>query len=126
MVNFPNGKHRVEFLITLGLSFGLIVLALLVFRFLGMPIYRVEAVNIQVLLESVLDNTATTADWDVFIGMRIHQSPELDEIRQQCAMLAETEMTERNGMVIFSDKGRTQLTEILARLGQQTDSGVQQ
>lgn len=115
-----------EFLITLGLSFGLIVLALLVYRFVGMPIYRVEAVNIQVLLESVLDNTATTADWDVFIGMRIHQSPELDEIRQQCAMLAETEMTERNGMVIFSDKGRTQLTEILARLGQQTDSGAQQ
>lgn len=38
-----------EFLITLGLSFGLIVLALLVFRFVGMPIYSVEAVNIQVL-----------------------------------------------------------------------------
>jgi hypothetical protein len=115
-----------DFMVTVALSFGLIVLALLVFRFVGMPIYRVEAVNIQVLLQSVLDNTATTADWDVFIGMRIHQSPELDDIRQQCAMLAETEMTERNGLVIFSDKGRAQLTEILAVLAQQIDSGAQQ
>jgi hypothetical protein len=115
-----------DFMATVALSFGLIVLALLVFRFVGMPIYRVEAVNIQVLLQSVLDNTATTADWDVFIGMRIHQSPELDDIRQQCAMLAETEMTERNGLVIFSDKGRAQLTEILAVLAQQIDSGAQQ
>jgi hypothetical protein len=115
-----------DFMVTVALSFGLIVLALLVFRFVGMPIYRVEAVNIQVLLQSVLDNTATTADWDVFIGMRIHQSPELDDIRQQCAMLAETEMTERNGLVIFSDKGRVQLTEISAVLAQQIDSGAQQ
>ena len=50
----------VDFLITVALSFGLIVLALLVFRYLGMPIYRVEAINIQILLESVLNNTATT------------------------------------------------------------------
>ncbi|MDG1310936.1 MAG: hypothetical protein P8P26_02615 [Porticoccaceae bacterium] len=115
-----------DFLITVALSFGLIVLALLVFRYVGTPVYRVEAVNIQVLLESVLDNTATIGDWDVFIGMRIHQSPELDEIRQQCAMLAETEMTERNGRLLFSDRGRTQLSEILASLGEQTDSGAQQ
>jgi len=115
-----------DFLATLALTFGLIVLALLVFRFVGMPVYRVEAINIKVLLESVLNNTATTADWDVFIGMRIHQDPELDDIRQQCAMLAESEMTERNGRVIFSDKGRAQITEILAVLGQQIESGAQQ
>ena len=116
----------VDFLITVALSFGLIVLALLVFRYVGMPIYRVEAINIQILLESVLNNTATTADWDVFIGMRIHQSPELDEIRQQCAMLAETEMIERNGKLVFSERGLTQLREILSSLSEQTDSGAQQ
>jgi hypothetical protein len=116
----------VDFLITVALSFGLIVLALLVFRYVGMPIYRVEAINIQILLESVLNNTATTADWDVFIGMRIHQSPELDKIRQQCAMLAESEMIERNGKLVFSERGLTQLREILTSLSEQTDSGAQQ
>jgi len=116
----------INFLITVGLSFCLILLALLVFRYLGMPVYRVEAINIRVLLESVLREMATSADWDVFIGMRIHQDPELDKIRQQCAMLAETEMTERAGMVIFSEKGRAQLSEILARLGEYIESGEQQ
>ena len=115
-----------DFIVTVTLTFGFIVLALLVFRFVGMPVYRVEAINIKVLLESVLNNTATTSDWDVFIGMRIHQDPELDDIRQQCAMLTESEMTERNGRVIFSDKGRAQITEILAVLGQQIESGAQQ
>lgn len=102
-----------DFVVTVVLSFALILIALWVFRYLGVPVYRVEAINIKVLLESVLNETATTADWDVFIAMPITQDAELDDIRVQCAMLADSAMIERNGLVFFSATGRAQLTQLL-------------
>jgi hypothetical protein len=104
------------FLTTVFLTFCIVLLALLVFRYVGLPVYRVEAVNIKVLLEAVLAETATTADWDVFVGMPIRHDPELDKIRLQCAMLAQTTLTERQGLVIFDASGRRELTEILESL----------
>ena len=106
----------INFLITVGLSFCLILLALLVFRYLGMPVYRVEAIKIRVLLESVLREMATSADWDVFIGMTIRHNPDLDEIRLQCAILAEHEMSLREGRVHFSSTGCGELNTILTRI----------
>ena len=108
-----------DFVITVGLSFVLILVALLVFHYVGLPVYRVEAINIQRLFESVLNESATEDDWDVFIGMPIHQAPELDDIRVQCAMLADTEMTVRQGLVIFSDTGRAQIEEQLKIINRQ-------
>ena len=43
-----------NFIITVALTFIVVMLALLVFRYVGLPIYRVEAINVQRLLESVL------------------------------------------------------------------------
>ena len=63
----------IDFLIT-ALTTALILVALLVFRNMGLPVYRVEAINIKDS-ESVLDETASEADWDVFIGMPIRQRP---------------------------------------------------
>ncbi len=108
-----------DFIITLGLTFALILLALLIFRYVGLPVYRIEAINIKRLLESVLNETATEAGWDIFIGMPIHHNPELDDIRVQCAMLALTEMSLRQGLVIFSDHGRAQIEELLNMLNRQ-------
>ena len=105
-----------DFIITVGLTFALILVALLVFRYVGLPVYRIEAINIKRLLESVLAETATEDDWDVFTGMPIHHNPELDDIRVQCAMLALTEMTVRRGLVIFSDTGRAQIEKQLKTL----------
>ena len=105
-----------DLLITIALSFCLILLALLVFRFVGLPVYRVEAINIKTLLEAVLQETATVADWDVFMGMPIRQDPELDEIRLQCAMLAEHAMSLRDDRVHFSPAGRGELSAILTRI----------
>ena len=102
-----------DFIITVALTFCIVLLALLVFRYVGLPVYRVEAVNIKTLLESVLAETATIADWDVFVGMPIRHDPELDIIRQQCAMLAESALSERRGLVIFNSRGREQLVQIL-------------
>ena len=108
-----------DFIITVGLSFALILVALLVFRYIGLPVYRVEAINIKRLLESVLNETATEDDWDVFVGMPIHHNPQLDDIRVQCAMLALTEMSPRRGLVIFSDRGRAQLEQQLKIINSQ-------
>lgn len=105
-----------EFLITAGLATLLIGLALLLFRFVGIPYYRLEPSNVRRLLQTVLDETATTSDWDVFIGMPIRYNPELDEIRRRCRSVAETEMTERTGKVIFSARGRAQLELLLRRV----------
>ena len=102
-----------DFIITVALTFCVVMLALLVFRYVGLPVYRVEAVNIKALLESVLAETATIADWDVFVGMPIRHDPELDKIRQQCAMLAESALSERHGLVIFNSRGREELMQIL-------------
>ena len=107
-----------EFIITVGLSFALILVALLVFRYVGLPVYRIEAINIKRLLESVLDKTATYDDWNVFVGMPIHHNPQLDDSRVQCAMLA-PEMSLRRGLVIFSDRGRAQIEEQLQILNRQ-------
>ena len=105
-----------NFFVTLILSFILIFIALMVFRYIGLPIYRVEPINVKVLLESVLEGHATEADWDVFIGMTIRHNPELDEIRLQCAMLAETEMSLRDNRVHFTAAGRGELSAILIRI----------
>ena len=106
----------IDFLVTVVLSFAVILVALWVFRYLGVPVYRVEAINIKVLLQSVLNESATTADWDVFIAMPITQDAELDDIRVQCAMLEESTMTERHGLVFFSATGREQLTQLLSQV----------
>ena len=105
-----------DFFVTLILSFILIFIALMVFRYIGLPIYRVEPINVKVLLESVLEGQATEADWDVFIGMTIRHNPDLDEIRLQCAMLAETEMSLRDDRVHFTPAGRGELSAILTRI----------
>ena len=89
------------------------------FRYVGLPVYRIEAINIKRLLESVLAETATEDDWDVFTGMPIHHNPELDDIRVQCAMLALTEMTVRRGLIVFTDTGRAQIEEQLKILNRQ-------
>ena len=105
-----------NFIITVALTFIVVMLALLVFRYVGLPVYRVEAINVQRLLESVLAQTATTTDWDVFVGMPIRQSPELDKIRIQCAMLEVSEITAEHGLVRFSPAGRRELQQILNHL----------
>lgn len=105
-----------EFLVTVVLATLLIGVAFFVFHFFGTPFYRLEPINVRRLLESVLAETATVADWDVFIGMPIRHNPDLERIRKRCAELAESEMTERNDRVIFTAQGRSQLQEMLDSL----------
>ena len=105
-----------DFIITLLLSFVVILIALFVFQYIRPPVYRVEAINIKRLLESALNGQATATDWDIFLSMPIRQDPELDQIRLKCAMLASTEFSERQGQLVFSEAAKQEVTEFLRQL----------
>jgi hypothetical protein len=107
-----------NYLLTLALTFATILIALLIFRYIRPPTYQIEATNIKWLLESALNGTATTVDWDVFTGMPIRQDLELDQIRCKCAMLASTEMSERHGLVVFTEYGQREITDLLQQIKQ--------
>ena len=108
----------INYLLTLALTFATILLALMIFRYIRPPVYQIEAINIKRLLESVINGNTTSVDWDVFIGMPIRQDPELDEIRCKCAMLASTEMSERHGLVVFTEYGQREITDFLRQINQ--------
>ena len=108
----------INFLITVALSFAIILIALLVFHYIRPPVYRVEAINVKRLLESALSGRATTTDWDVFLSMPIRQDPELDQIRCKCAMLASTEISERQGLLVFTNTGQKEIADFLQQVNQ--------
>jgi len=111
-----------NFLLTVVLSFCAIFIALLVFRFVAPPVYRVESINIKRLLESALNSGVTSTDWDVFIEIPIRHDPELDQIRRECAMLTVSEVSERQGIMVFSDAGRRKLMDFLAQVNRKIEA----
>jgi hypothetical protein len=115
-----------NFLLTVFLSFIIILVALLVFRYISPPVYRVEAINIKRLLESALDSDVTSADWDVFIEIPIRHDPQLDEIRRECAMLTASEISERQGMMIFSATARQKLMDFHKQVNQKIEASGSQ
>ena len=104
-----------SFIVTVLLSFFILVIALVLFRYVGVPVYQVRAVNVQTILELAVSGQATQSDWDVFTGISIRQDAELDQIRYECAMLSD-HITERQGKLVFSQFGRNKLTELLEQI----------
>lgn len=104
-----------RFIVTVILTFVVLVIALVLFRYVGVPVYQVSAVNVQAILELAISGQATQSDWDVFIGIPIRQDTELDQIRYECAMLSD-DITERQGKLVFSQSSRQKLTELLQQV----------
>lgn len=104
-----------SYIVTVLLSFVVLVVALVLFRYVGVPVYQVRAVNVQNIIKLALSGQATASDWDVFIGIPIRQDTELDQIRYECAMLA-NEITERQGKLVFSEASRQKLTQLLKQV----------
>jgi hypothetical protein len=104
-----------SFIVTVLLSFFVLVIALVLFRYVGVPVYQVSAVNVQSILELAISGQATQSDWDVFIGIPIRQDTELDQIRFECAMLSD-DITKRQGKLVFSQSSRQKLTELLQQV----------
>lgn len=103
------------FLITLLMTFALVVMALLVFWKLGPPVYRLERRNVIKLLEMVVAGRATDADWDVFTSFPIHHDPQLAAVQQRCIAIAEREYVGRTGLLLTAH-GCSEIAAILAEL----------
>ena len=104
-----------SYLVTLILTLALVAITLWVFARLGTPVYRIERDNVITLLRMVMAGTATDSDWDVFIGMPIQHDSELEQVRQRCAELSETEYIGGTGH-LFTEQGMTEIAEILDAL----------
>ena len=104
-----------SFIFTVLLSFVILVIALVLFRHVGVPVYQVQAVNVQAILKLAISGQATASDWDVFINIPIRHDIELDKIRYECAMLA-PEITEQQGVLVFSLASRQLLTNLLQQV----------
>lgn len=73
------------FFITFLFSLGLIV----ALSYGKAPTYRPEREQVVVLLESLLDGTASQSHWDLFIGMPIQHDEALEAVRVKCVTLHE-------------------------------------
>ncbi len=87
-----------------------------VFVWLGAPVYRVEPVNVRVLLSLLLEGKATQSDWDVFIGMPIRHNPRLDTIRRRCRDIVAGEAVVNNGKIRLSERGKQEVKALLEAL----------
>jgi hypothetical protein len=110
----------VTFLITVGMTFVLVLLALALFWKLGAPVYRVEKINIIRLLEMVVSDQASESDWHVFSAYTIRHDPALADIQQRCLAIADREWLGREGALV-SPRGKLELSQILEEL--KGDSG---
>lgn len=105
----------VTYLVTLLLTLLVVGVALWGFVKLGTPVYRLERVNLIALLELVQAGRATPNDWDVFMAVPIRHNPELAEIQERCAEIAEREYLGHEKR-LFTDQGLEELEEVLADL----------
>lgn len=108
-----------NYLLTLLLTLGFVLVAMWVFMRVGTPVYRVDRKNIITLLELVVDGTATENDWQVFIGIPLRHDHELQDIQTRCAALTEAEYTGDQGDRLFSARGLAELKKLLAELKKQ-------
>lgn len=107
-----------NFLLTLFFTLILVVIVLAVFMRFGVPAYRVERSNVIKLLEMVQAREATDSDWEVFISVPIRHDDELEQVRQQCEVIAERELMP-GGHCQFSEQGLRELAVVLENLKQQ-------
>lgn len=103
------------FLLTLLLTFCLVMLALVLFWKFGSPVYRVKRENIVALLELVVSGQATESDWEVFCAVPVRHDPDLARIQKMCMAIAEREYLGGQGM-LFTRAGTEELFLLLQSL----------
>ena len=105
----------ISFLVTVSLSFIILVIALVLFRYVGVPIYRVQAVNVQAILKFSYIRSGNPIRLGCVYWYTIRHDAELDKIRCECAMLAD-EITERQGKLVFTEPSRHTLANLLGQV----------
>ena len=112
-----------NFLLTLFLTFLLVLFAFVFFIKISPPVYRLEKKNVVNLLKLVVDGQATENDWEVFLGVPIVHNEQLESIRRRCQEISEREYI--GGRVgvhtgsqghLLTEKGIEEVREILTKL----------
>ena len=81
------------------------------------PHYQMQREDIILLLQTVLLGQASENDWAIFLSSSFRHSPELELIKERCAVIDESEYsTQANKGYLFTRKGLQQLKEILQEL----------
>ena len=104
-----------EFVLTLVLTFVVILIVMWVFIRWGAPVYRLDKSNVVALLELILAGEANESDWHVFVGIPMRHDETLFAIQQRCSEIAETEYL-GGAKVMFTEKGLQALMVILNEL----------
>lgn len=92
------------FVVTVFLTFVVLMAALYGFWKMGSPVYWLERGNVIRLLEMVIEGEARESDWDVFVGMPIRHNPALAQVQERCIEIAETELVSGDGLQ-FTERG---------------------
>jgi hypothetical protein len=106
-----------NFLITLFLTFLIVLVVVIFFVRIGTPVYRLEKKNIIVLLTLVVEGQATENDWEVFLGVPIRHNEQLEGIRLTCQGISELEYIGGTGYLL-TEKGIEEVKKILTELNE--------
>ncbi len=112
-----------EFLIAFVISF-IVLLAVAVSFVLGKPpTYRPSRQEISNLLIDVLEKKASVERWEMFLSLPINHDPELEEIREQCLVIAygDDELAPSGEGIdegIFDKRGMARIKEVSNKLDQ--------
>ncbi|MGH1461021.1 MAG: hypothetical protein ACRBB6_03195 [Neptuniibacter sp.] len=77
-----------EFFLVFILSFFVLLTVAVAFAFGKPPAYRPSRAEILNLLGDVIERKAAIERWEMFLSLPINHDPELEQVRQQCLVIA--------------------------------------
>lgn len=104
-----------NFLLTVFLTFIIVLIILLLFVRVGSPVYRLEKKNLIVLMKMVIEGRASENDWQVFLGYPLRHNDELEAVRLRCHEISEREYIGGTGFLL-TEKGIEEVKQILSEL----------
>lgn len=102
-------------LLTILLTFALVVVALVVFVRFGTPYYLLKEENLEALLTLMVEGRATDSDWQVFLGVPIRHNERLEMIRQRCVDIDQREYVGGTGFLL-TRRGIDEVKQLLDEL----------
>lgn len=102
-------------LLTILLTFVVVLVALVVFVRFGTPYYLLKRENLETLLTLVVEGRATDSDWQVFLGVPIRHNDRLEMIRQRCVEIDQREYIGGTGFLL-TQRGVEEVKQLLEEL----------
>lgn len=108
-----------EFILVFAISLFVLLGVALALAFGQAPTYRPSRESVLALLVDVMEKKSSVERWEMFLSLPINHDPELEQIRQQCLVLAsgwEGELKEGINGALLNKATMEELRVISARL----------